>query len=116
MPDRNLLVDDRADAHAPQPHDRVADRFEHAPHLPLTSFMQHDLDERLLGPGFRLPGGPIGQVNLRRRGPLAVEDDPAPQSFEILFGGDAANTRFVDLLNLVAGMHQARRELAVIRQ
>src|SRR5258708_5840604 len=47
--DRDLLVHDRPDAHAAEAGDGVADRVEHPAHLPLPSFVQHDLDEGLLG-------------------------------------------------------------------
>src|SRR5260370_1132546 len=47
--DRDLLVHDRPDAHAAEAGEGVADRVEHPAHLPLPSFVQHDLDEGLLG-------------------------------------------------------------------
>jgi hypothetical protein len=47
--DRNLLVDDRSDAHAAEPRDGMADRLEHPPYLALPPLVQHDFHERLFG-------------------------------------------------------------------
>jgi hypothetical protein len=47
--DRDILVADRSDARAAEAADGMANRFEHPPHLPLPSLVQHHLDERVLG-------------------------------------------------------------------
>src|SRR6266545_957507 len=70
--DRDVLVDDRPDAHAAEPPDGVADRLEHPAHLPLPSLVQDHLDERVLGARLGRFRRTIGEADLRGRRPAAV--------------------------------------------
>jgi hypothetical protein len=44
----NVLVADRADPHAPQTDDGMADRLAHPPHLAVPPLVQHDRQHRIL--------------------------------------------------------------------
>jgi len=45
---RDGRVLDRSNSHAPEPHDRVADRLEHLPHLTLPPFVNRQFDRGLI--------------------------------------------------------------------
>jgi hypothetical protein len=49
MARRDVAIFDRADPDALQSDDGMADRVEHVPHLTLASFMNRELDRRLIG-------------------------------------------------------------------
>jgi len=104
-------VTDRAEPDAAQPHHRVPDGVAHVAHLPRPAFANHEGDDRLVlagtKPRFRQPHGGGSR-------PLAVERDPAPQTFDAAVVRYAAHLRVILAFHLVAWMQQALGQRAVV--
>jgi hypothetical protein len=83
----------------------VADRGEHPLHLVLAAFVDAQLD-----------GARAEEPGLGGSGRAVVEVDPCAEALELLFGRVVLDPGFVDLLDLVARVREAVRELAVVRE
>ncbi len=88
-----------------QAQNRVADGVEHAAHLPVSAFVDRQLDRAGREPD-----------DARGRGRAVVELDPGGEPGERGVGRLALDDGDVDLLDLVARVGQPVRERAVVRQ
>ena len=72
-------IRDRPDPDPPQPHDRVADRLAHLPHLVGAALVDGDRQHRLVA----VPAAHgVDDAHIRRRGPAPVDDDAAREAGE----------------------------------
>src|SRR5215471_11352054 len=100
---------------------RVADGFEHAPHLPVAALPddQPDLGQPTCAPRGvpTKPGSWAGnQLDLSRKRPPIVEQNPLAQRAQVLPTGYALHDRQVLLGHLVARVCKAVRQHAVVGQ
>ena len=104
--EREVAEPQRAERDPLEPHDVVADRLAHPPHLPLAALVQHDLEP--------VRGEP---AHARRRGPAVLELHAVAQPPQRrLAHRRAAHLGAVDARHLERRVRQAVRELAVVRQ
>ena len=109
----NVLVRDRADAHAPQAVDRMADRLAHVPHLTVAAFLHHDRQQRVLRVR---PLDHFQQLHVRGRVLRPSMTMPFASRSSSCSSGTPQHPHLVFALDLVAGMGQLRREIAVAGQ
>jgi hypothetical protein len=88
-----------------QADDSVADSFEHALHLPVPAFMDRQLDDAR-----------CEEAHFGGCGAAVFELDAFLQRRDDLLARRASHLGDVGLLDAVAGMREAVRELAVVRQ
>jgi hypothetical protein len=111
--DLQSLVADRAEPHAPQADDRVADRIAHVAHLPRASLVERDRDQRLVLPSAEAR---LDQPHDGRSGAPARDVHAAPEPIQRLLPGNAPHPRVVLPLHLVLRVQQALHERPVVRE
>ena len=104
-------IGDRAESHALQPDDRVADGLAHVAHLAGAPLVQRDRHQRLVLARAE-PG--VDEADDGGRRPPAPECHPAAQPLEGALVGHAAYAGVVLALDLVTRVQQARGEVAVV--
>ena len=110
LADGQALSSDRADPHAAELQDGVADRVEHAAYLLVSPLPEHDLE-----PGVRLRL--VQLLDFSRGGVRAiVEPDSAPQARDLFLRRHALDLHLVDLPHVVARRRDVVRQLAVVGQ
>jgi hypothetical protein len=111
--DLEYPVDDRAEPHALQPHDRMAHGVAHVADLPRPPLVKRDRHQRLI------PARTEARVDETdhggRRAP-ALDGHAAAQPLEGVVAGHAAHPGVVLAFHLVARVQQAGREVAVVGQ
>src|SRR5690242_6201078 len=99
---------------APKRQRLVADRLQHAPHLAMPALSNHDSELR--APRVAIARGRPHDLDLRRRRHSIVELHAATQGIEVGARGHAGGHDLVLLGHLVAGMREAVRDIAVVRE
>jgi hypothetical protein len=106
-------IGDRAEPHALQPDDRVADGLAHVAHLARAPLVQGDRHQRLV---LARPETGVDEADDGGRRATALECHPAAQPLEGALVRYAAHAGVVFALDLVARVQQARGEVAVVGQ
>ena len=97
----------RPEAHPYERNEGMTDRIEHPAHLPVTAFVQRQIDDRT----FARHGD---DAQLRRRSPLSVEGYSFAQSLYRLRFETATQRCAIDFINAESRMRQCVRQIAVV--
>jgi hypothetical protein len=108
---RDVRIFDRPDPHALEPDDWMSDRLEHLSHLPLTPFVNRELDGRLI-PGARVRR--VDETRLGWRGAAPLDRHAFFEALDRMIVRHPADARVVDLVDFVPRMRQAVRQLAIV--
>lgn len=108
-PALNVSQLERSDAGSNEPRHRVANLVEHAPDDTIAPLMDHDTND---GAIFSV----ANRAHFRRERTLAVDCDAATKAFQRGWRWMSVQQRFVFLVQLVARVHHAIGDLAIVRQ
>jgi hypothetical protein len=108
-----VFVGDRANAHAAEPDDGMADGFTHAADLAVAAFADHDREHGLVAAG---AFDHLLHTDIRRRRPAAVDHDARRQSLERVAIGHAEHPHLVLPFHFVARVHEPFGQFAVARE
>ena len=107
--DRQVREAERSDTHPPQPFDRNPGRVHHIAHQMVRPFMDHHSEDETLR---RLTQNP----KLLRNHAMSIDDDPIAYSLQDRVGGPGQRQNVVLLVKLIARVHDAVRDVAVVGQ